>query len=66
MRRAVWATVLDLGDIQYLLSAALGKLIKLNKKVVGGGGKLRIENLRSDILDVFRITRLDKVFDIER
>jgi anti-sigma B factor antagonist len=66
VRRAVWATALDLGDVQYLLSAALGKLIKLNKKVVGRGGKLRIENLRSDILDVFRITRLDKVFDIER
>jgi hypothetical protein len=33
--------VLDVGDVPYLLSAALGKLIKLNKKVVGRGGKLR-------------------------
>jgi hypothetical protein len=32
---------------------------------VGRGGKLRIENL-PDLLEVFRITRLDKVFDIGR
>ena len=58
--------VLDLGNVQSLSSAALGKLIDLKKKVVGVRGRLRIENLHPDLLDVFRITRLDQVFDIGR
>lgn len=56
--------VLDLGDVQYLSSAVLGKLINLKKKVVGVSGTLRIENLHPDLLEVFRITRLDQAFDI--
>jgi len=58
--------VLDLGDVQYLSSTALGKLINLKKKVMGVGGRLRIENPHSDLLEVFRITRFDQVFDIGR
>ena len=58
--------VLDLGDVQYLSSTALGKLIKLKKKVMGVRGRLRIENLHSDLREVFRITRIDQVFDIGR
>jgi anti-sigma B factor antagonist len=58
--------VLDLGDVEYMSSSALGKLIDLKKTVVGRGGKLRIENLRPDLLEVFRITRLDQFFDIGR
>ena len=58
--------VLDLGDVQYLSSTALGKLIKLKKKVMGVRGRLRIENLHSDLREVFRITRFDQVFDIGR
>lgn len=58
--------VLDLGDVQYLSSAALGKLINLKKKVGEVSGELRIENLHPDLLEVFRITRLDQVFDIGR
>jgi anti-sigma B factor antagonist len=58
--------VLELGDVQHLTSAALASLINLKKKVVGVSGKLRIENLHPDLLEVFRITRLDRVFDIGR
>jgi anti-anti-sigma factor len=58
--------VLDLSHVQFLSSAALGKLINLKKKVVGVRGTLRLENLSSDLLEVFRITRLDRVFDLER
>jgi len=58
--------VLDLGDVQYMTSAVLGRLIKLKKRVAGVGEKLEIENLHPDILEVFRITRLDQVFDIGR
>jgi HptB-dependent secretion and biofilm anti anti-sigma factor len=56
--------VLDLGDVLYFSSAALGKLINLKKQVVGARGHLKIENLSADLVEVFRITRLDQVFEI--
>lgn len=56
--------VLDFANVEYLSSAALGKLITMDKKVKSIGGKLRLCNIRSDILEVFKITRLDKLFTI--
>ena len=56
--------VLDLCDVQHVSSAALGELIKLKRKVVGMSGRLKIKNLQPDLLEVFRITRLDQVFDM--
>jgi len=56
--------VLDFTNVEYLSSAALGKLITMDKKVKASGGKLRLCNIRKDIYEVFAITRLNKVFDI--
>jgi anti-sigma B factor antagonist len=56
--------VLDFTNVEYLSSAALGKLITMDKKVKASGGKLRLCAIRSDILEVFKITRLDKLFTI--
>lgn len=57
--------VLDFTNVEYLSSAALGKLITMDKKVKAAGGKLRLCSIRSDILEVFKITRLDKLFTIK-
>jgi anti-sigma B factor antagonist len=57
--------VLDFSNVEYLSSAALGKLITMDKKVKSSGGKLRFCTIRSDILEVFKITRLDKLFTIK-
>lgn len=56
--------VLDFSNVEYLSSAALGKLITMNKKVGDSGGTLRLCSIRPDIFEVFAITRLNKVFDI--
>ena len=56
--------ILDFSNVEYLSSAALGKLITMNKKVSEVGGNLRLCSIRKDIYEVFTITRLNKVFDI--
>jgi anti-anti-sigma factor len=56
--------VLDLSHVRYVSSDALAKLINFKKKLVGVKGELKIENLQPDLLEVFRITRLDQVFGI--
>jgi anti-sigma B factor antagonist len=56
--------VLDFTNVEYLSSAALGKLITLNNKVKSAKGKLRLCGIRPDIYEVFAITKLNTVFDI--
>jgi anti-sigma B factor antagonist len=56
--------LLDFGSVEYLSSAALGKLLNLNKKVDKVQGQLRLCRIKPEILEVFQITRLDKVFSI--
>lgn len=56
--------VLDFSNVEYLSSAALGKLITMDKKVKAAGGKLRLCCIRPDIYEVFTITKLNKIFDI--
>jgi anti-sigma B factor antagonist len=56
--------LLNFGNVEFLSSAALGKLITLNKKVQQAGGKLVMCKIAKEILEVFEITKLDKLFKI--
>jgi anti-anti-sigma factor len=56
--------VLDLSDVQYMPSAAIASLLTFKKKLAARSGTLTLENLHPSLLEVFRITRLDRVFDI--
>jgi anti-sigma B factor antagonist len=58
--------LLNFSKVEYLSSAALGKFISLNKKVQTAGGKLVMCNINEDIFEVFEITRLDRLFKIEK
>ena len=55
---------LNFGNVQYLSSTVLGKLITLNTRVNEDGGKLVLCAIRPQILEVFKITKLSKLFDI--
>jgi anti-sigma B factor antagonist len=57
--------LLNFTSVDFLSSAALGKLITLDKKVKAHGGKLKLSNIRPEIYEVFEITKLNKVFDIK-
>ena len=56
--------LLNFGNVEYLSSAALGKLITLNKKLQTAQGKLILCNIDPQIHEVFEITKLDKFFKI--
>ncbi len=57
--------MLNFYNVEFLSSAALGKLITLDKKMKPLGGKIRLSNIRPEIFEVFRITKLNKLFDIK-
>src|SRR5712671_1214588 len=58
--------LLNFGNVEYLSSAALGKLITLNKKLQSVGGRLILCNIDPQIYEVFEITKLDRFFNIQK
>lgn len=58
--------VLNFCSVDFLSSAALGKLITLEKKLKNRGGTLKLCGIRPEIYEVFAITRLNRLFDIKQ
>lgn len=56
--------LLDFANVDHLASAALGMLITLHKTVQERHGALKLSNINRQIFQVFKITRLNRVFDI--
>ncbi|MBX3357857.1 MAG: STAS domain-containing protein [Phycisphaeraceae bacterium] len=58
--------VLDLQNVDYLDSACLNMLITLLQAVKAAGGRIAIASAQRSIEVLFKLTRLDKVFPIQR
>jgi anti-sigma B factor antagonist len=56
--------VLNFENVKFLSSAVLGLLIRLSKKVYERKGQLKLCCINAKIFEIFKITRLDRVFDI--
>src|ERR1700760_4956663 len=56
--------VLDFAAVDHLSSAALGMLINANNKIRERSGQLRLTQIKPQILEVFVITKLNKLFKI--
>ena len=56
--------LLDFTNVDHLSSAALGALINVNNRVRQKNGELRLTNIKPQILEVFVITKLNKLFRI--
>lgn len=56
--------LLNFENVEFLSSAALNKLIIMDKKAKSCGGRLKFSDLRPEIHEVFVITRLTQLFDI--
>ena len=56
--------LLAFGDVEYMSSAVLGKLMALHKKCKADKTNLKMCEVSATILEVFKITKLDKIFDI--
>jgi anti-sigma B factor antagonist len=56
--------ILDFSNVKFLSSSALGLLIRVSKKIYENNGELRLCGINPKIYEVFKITRLTKIFDI--
>jgi len=56
--------ILDFANVKFLSSAVLGLLIRVSKKIYEHNGRLCLCNISQRIYEIFKITRLTKIFDI--
>ncbi len=55
--------LLDFSRVKFLSSSMLGVLIRMQKQAQAIKGRVAILGLRPDLHKVFKITRLDRLFD---
>ena len=56
--------VVDFSNVRFLSSAVLGLLIRISKRINENKGRLRLCSINPRIYDIFKITRLDEIFEI--
>lgn len=56
--------VLDFSKVRFMSSAVLGLLIKISKRIYERQGRLALCAIGPKIYEIFKITRLTKIFDI--
>lgn len=57
--------IIDFSTVSYLSSAVLGKLMAIHKGISNTKGIFVLCGISANILEVFKITKLDKLFSIE-
>ena len=57
--------VLDFRNVKFMSSSMLGKLVQLHKKAAEFKVKMKLCAIDTEIRQVFKITKLDKLFEIE-
>ena len=55
---------LELSGLDYIDSSGLGVLISTHKRCLQKGGKMTITGLRGMVEELFKLTRLDLVFNV--
>ena len=56
---------LECSGLEYISSAGLGVLLKTQKRLSASGGKLRLTGVSPHLLDIFRYSGFDQIFEIE-
>jgi anti-sigma B factor antagonist len=56
--------IVQLGHVRFIDSSGLGALLSGNKHIVAKSGKLALANVQKQVLSMFELTRLNRVFDM--
>ena len=56
---------LDMSRLEYISSAGLGVLLKTQRRLLGGSGKLRLAGVGKHLRDIFVYSGFDQIFEIQ-
>lgn len=57
--------LINFENVNFFSSAAINKLIVLEKRIRARGGQIRLSNLRPEVKDLFSYTNLESMFQIK-
>jgi anti-sigma B factor antagonist len=57
--------ILDFAAVQFMSSSMLGKLVQIHKKCQEFKVKLKLSAISTEIFEVFKITKMNKLFDFQ-
>lgn len=57
--------IFDFSKCDFIDSTGLGELVSIYKRCIEKGGSLTLKMMNPEVRDLFRLTRLNKVFYIE-
>lgn len=60
----IQSLVFDFEKLEYISSSGLREVVSAYKKMKADGGTISIVHVNSEVMDVFRLTGLDKKLDI--
>ena len=56
--------IISFENVKYISSAVLGMLMTVNKHILSKDGELRLAAIDKSLMEVFKLTRLDKILKI--
>jgi len=56
--------IFDFSKCNFIDSTGLGELVSIYKKCAEKGGGIKLKSLRPEVEKLFKLTRLDRVFEI--
>ncbi|WP_243156038.1 STAS domain-containing protein [Clostridium sp. C2-6-12] len=56
--------IINFSECIFIDSTGLGALVSIYKKCAEKGGSIKLKSLNPEVLKLFQLTRLDKIFDI--
>lgn len=56
--------ILDCGKMPFISSSGLRIFLKIRKEVSAKGGKMYLRNVCPDVMQVFKMTKLDDIFEV--
>ena len=64
LQHADQSIILDCEKMPFISSSGLRIFLKIRKEVAAKGGKMCLKNVCPDVLQVFKMTKLDDIFEI--
>ena len=56
--------IIQLGNVRFIDSSGLGALLSGNKNIALKAGRLILSNIQKQVLSMFELTRLNRIFEI--
>lgn len=57
--------IFDFSNCTFIDSTGLGAIVSIYKKCAEKNGSIKLKSLKSEVEKLFKLTRLDRVFEIE-